>query len=120
MIFKHLMMTTSVCALVAAPALAQSRSFSDVDKNNDGLLSQAELRSAFGRRGGDAILSRSDLNGDGMVSAAEIQISRDDENEDRDDDESDDRDDDEGSENGDGADDSEGDDGGDDSEGDDE
>ena len=38
---SQLLLTTSLCAVVAMPAFAQSRSFSDVDRNNDGVLSEA-------------------------------------------------------------------------------
>ena len=91
---SHLLLTTSLCAVAAGPLFAQSRSFSSIDTNGDRQLSFAELEDAFGRRGARGIINRSDLDGDGLVSASEIQVSQDDE---RDDDESDDdeRDDDE-------------------------
>ncbi|MGV6806072.1 MAG: hypothetical protein ACWA49_17885 [Ruegeria sp.] len=136
--FKHLLMTTSIVAVAAIPAFAQSRPFSDVDLNGDAQLSLEELEAAFGRDGADAIMDRSDLDGSGSVSAAEIRNSqdndgRDDSSDDRDDDESsdDDGEDDHGSDDGEddhggddgendgGRDDGESDDGGDDGESDD-
>ncbi len=91
---SHLLVTTSLCAIAAGPLMAQSRTFSSIDTNGDQQLSFEELEDAFGRRGARSIISQSDLDGDGLVSASEIQVSQDDE---RDDDESDDdeRDDDE-------------------------
>ena len=91
---SHLLLTTSLCAVAAGPLMAQSRTFSSIDTNGDRQLSLEELENAFGRRGAKGIINRSDLDGDGLVSASEIQVSQDDE---RDDDESDDdeRDDDE-------------------------
>ena len=91
---SHLLLTTSLCAVAAGPLMAQSRTFSSIDTNGDRQLSFEELEDAFGRRGARGIIGRSDLDGDGFVSAPEIQVSQDDE---RDDDESDDdeRDDDE-------------------------
>ena len=94
---SHLLLTTSLCAVAAGPVLAQSRTFSSIDTNRDDRLSISELEAAFGKRGADRIMSRSDLDGDGLVSASEVQVSQDDERDDeRDDDERDDeRDDDE-------------------------
>ena len=103
---SQLLLTTSLCALAAGPALAQARSFSSIDANGDRQLSLSELEAAFGQRGASRIMSRSDLDGDGLVTAPEIQVSQDDERDDngrdddrgRGDDESDDdgRDDDRG------------------------
>ena len=103
---SHLLLTTSLCAVAAGPVLAQARTFSSIDANNDRQLSVSELEAAFGQRGASRIMSRSDLDGDGLVSAPEIQVSQDDERDDdrgRDDDESDDdrgRDDDESGDDG--------------------
>jgi hypothetical protein len=83
---SHLLMTTSLCAVVAMPALAQSRTFSEVDTNGDGRLSQTELESAFDAAGATAFLNQNDRDGSGSVSIAEIQISQDDESDDDDDD----------------------------------
>ncbi|WP_425050317.1 hypothetical protein [Psychromarinibacter sp. S121] len=84
---SHLLLTTSLCAVAAVPAMAQSRTFSSVDANGDGQLSRAELEAAFGRQGAGNILRRSDRDRNGFVSASEIQMSHDD---DSNDDESDD------------------------------
>ncbi|UWP97777.1 EF-hand domain-containing protein [Aliiroseovarius crassostreae] len=89
---KHLLLTTSLCAMVAAPGWAKSRNFSEIDQNKDGALSLEELEAAFSARGASAIMKRSDLNGDGLITPSEIQVSQDDEH---DDDENDDEDDDE-------------------------
>ncbi|UWP94633.1 EF-hand domain-containing protein [Aliiroseovarius crassostreae] len=89
---KHLLLTTSLCAMVAAPGWAKSRNFSEIDQNKDGALSLEELEAAFSARGARAIMKRSDLNGDGLITPSEIQVSQDDEH---DDDENDDEDDDE-------------------------
>ena len=75
---SQLLLTTSLCAVVAMPAFAQSRSFSDVDRNNDGVLSEEELETAFGANGAFLFLKENDSDGDGYVSVAEIQLSQDD------------------------------------------
>ena len=102
---SHLLLTTSLCAVAAVPAMAQSRTFSSIDANGDGQLSLAELEAVFGRQGAGNILNRSDLDRNGFVSASEIKISHDDDSNDdesdddrydrNNDDESDDRNDDE-------------------------
>jgi hypothetical protein len=94
---SHLLMTTSLCAVVAMPAAAQARTFSEVDSNRDGQLSQSELETAFGAAGANSFLKRNDRDGNGTVSVAEIQISQDDESDESDDD--DDRDSDESDDN---------------------
>ena len=75
---SQLLLTTSLCAVVAMPAFAQSRSFSDVDRNNDGVLSEEELETAFGANGAFLFLKENDSDGDGYVSVAEIRLSQDD------------------------------------------
>ena len=75
---SQLLLTTSLCALIAVPAFAQTLTFSDVDTNRDGHLSQSELEAAFGVDGSALFLSRNDRDGDGNVSVAEIQTSQDD------------------------------------------
>ena len=98
---SQLLLTTSICAVVAMPAFAQARSFADVDTDGNGELSLEELKEAFGNAGANSILVRNDRDGDGAVTVAEIKISQDDEDdddeddEDEDDDESSDEDDDE-------------------------
>jgi len=93
---SHLLLTTSLCAVAAMPAFAQARSFSEVDQNDDGFLSEVELVAAFGASGASSIILRSDMDEDGSVSIAEIKISHDDdESDDEDDDEPDDDDSDE-------------------------
>ena len=89
---SHLLMTTSLCAVVAIPAVAQQRTFGQVDTNDDGELSLSELEAAFGVEPAAAFMRQSDLDGSGSVSVAEIQLSQDDESDDdeSDDDESDD------------------------------
>ena len=92
---SQLLLTTSLCAVVAMPAFAQSRSFSDVDRNNDGVLSEEELETAFGANGAFLFLKENDSDGDGYVSVAEIRLSQDDdESSDESDDDSDESDDD--------------------------
>ena len=92
---SQLFLTTSLCAVVAMPAFAQSRSFSDVDRDNDSVLSEEELKTAFGANGAFLFLKENDSNGDGYVSVAEIQLSQDDdESDDESDDDSDESDDD--------------------------
>ncbi|UYP67366.1 hypothetical protein OIU14_12880 [Thalassobacter stenotrophicus] len=88
---SHLFLSTALCAVAAMPALAQQRTFSSVDTNNDGELSQSELEEAFGVSGAKTFLSRNDRDGNNSVSVAEIQIAQSDESDDEvDDDESDD------------------------------
>ena len=89
---SQLLLTTSICAVVAMPAFAQAKSFAEVDTNNDGELSEAELLAAFGEAGKNNIMARNDRDGNGVVTVAEIKISQDDE--DDEDDENDDEDDD--------------------------
>ena len=81
---SHLLLTTSLCAVAAVPAMAQSRTFSSIDANGDGQLSLAELEAVFGRQGAGNILNRSDLDRNGFVSASEIKISHDDDSNDDD------------------------------------
>ena len=90
-----LLLTTSLCASMAAPAFAQGRPFNEIDSDSDGFLTEAELADAFGDRGALRIISRSDSDGDGMLTRDEIRSSddeddEDDEDDDEDDDESDD------------------------------
>ena len=88
---SHLFLSTALCAVAAMPALAQQRTFSSVDTNNDGELSQSELEEAFGVSGANTFLSRNDRDDSNSVSVAEIQIAQSDESDDEvDDDESDD------------------------------
>ena len=93
---SQLLLTTSICAVVAMPAFAQAKSFAEVDTNNDGELSEAELLAAFGEAGKNNIMARNDRDGNGVVTVAEIKISQDDED-DEDDEDEDDEDDDESS-----------------------
>ena len=53
-------------------------SFGELDQNEDGLLSSAELGEMAARRGGsgEQMLERMDTDGDGQVSEAEIQAMR--------------------------------------------
>jgi hypothetical protein len=92
---SQLLLTTSLCALIAVPAFAQSLTFSDVDTNGDGHLSWSELETAFGIDGSARFLSQNDRDGNNSVSVAELQISQDDDESDDDNgsDESDDNDD---------------------------
>ena len=90
---SHFLLTTSLCAVVAMPAFAEAKKFSDVDKNGNGKLSKEELLIAFGEEGADSILERSDINGDDEVSLDEVKIANDDDESD-DEDGSDDSDDD--------------------------
>jgi hypothetical protein len=83
---SQLLLTTSLCALIAVPAFAQSLTFNDVDTDSDGHLSQSELETAFGADGSALFLNQNDRDGDGNVSVAEIQTSQD---EDRSDDNND-------------------------------
>ncbi|SMX24699.1 EF hand [Boseongicola aestuarii] len=87
---SQLLLTTSICAVVAMPAFAQARSFADVDTDGNGELSLEELKEAFGNAGANSILVRNDRDGDGAVTVAEIKISKDDEDDDDEDDEDDD------------------------------
>jgi len=93
---SHFLLTTSLCAVVAMPAFAQARKFSDVDQNDDGMLSEEELVDAFDNAGAASILLRSDMDKDGKVSIREIKMSHDDDESDDEDgrDDSDDDDDD--------------------------
>ena len=92
---SQLLLTTSICAVVAMPAFAQAKSFAEVDRNNDGKLSEEELFKAFGEAGKNNIMARYDLDKNGVVTVAEIKIYQDDEDDDEDDE--DDEDDDESS-----------------------
>jgi hypothetical protein len=76
---SQLLLTTSLCAMIAMPAFAQStRTFNEVDTDLDGELSQIELETAFGANGSALFLNQNDRDGDGNVSVAEIQMSQDD------------------------------------------
>jgi hypothetical protein len=97
---SHFLLTTSLCAVVAMPAFAEAKKFSDVDKNGNGKLSRKELFDAFGAEGAESIWSTYDTDGDGDVSLAEVKIRYDkDESDDEDgsDDSNDDDDDDDDS-----------------------
>lgn len=85
-----LLLTTSLCAAVALPALSQGRPFADVDENGDGALSRSELEAVFGTDAADRILSRGDRNGDDSLSLREARFSNDDESDDEEDDDEDD------------------------------
>ncbi|NNE86514.1 MAG: hypothetical protein HKN27_00430 [Silicimonas sp.] len=93
-----LLLTTSLCASMAVPAFSQGRPFKEIDTNGDDFLSESELTEAFGERGAARILARSDSDGDGVLTRAEIRSSDDedddesDESDDEEDDESDDND----------------------------
>ena len=104
---SHFLLTTSLCAVVAMPAFAEAKKFSDVDQDGNGKLSIAELLKAFGEEGARSILKRSDRNGDGEVSLDEVKISHDDDESDDEDgsDDSDDDDDDDSDESNDSEDD---------------
>ncbi|RYH08819.1 EF-hand domain-containing protein [Tropicimonas sp. IMCC6043] len=99
MTISKLLLSTSVLAVMALPALAQERTFRSIDTNRNGVLERGELEEAFGSGGATTVLSRSDSDGDGKVTRKELRQSRDDESDDekddRRDDENDDRDDDE-------------------------
>ena len=93
---SQLLLTTSLCAVVALPASAQPRTFASIDTDRDGNLSMKELTDAFGTAGAQSFLAYADRDGSGSVSVAEAQISQDDEDdEDDDEDDRDERDDDE-------------------------
>jgi hypothetical protein len=83
---SQLLLTTSLCALIAVPAFAQSLTFNDVDTDSDGHLSQSELETAFGTDGSALFLNQNDRDGDRNVSVAEIQTSQDDDRSDDDND----------------------------------
>ncbi|MGI9394412.1 MAG: hypothetical protein ACR2OY_07180 [Boseongicola sp.] len=89
--FSKLLMTTSLCAAVSSPGLAQGTPFSEVDSDDDGALSLSELVSVFGESSAERIMIRADRNGDGELSRLEIRVRNDDESDDEEgDDEEDD------------------------------
>jgi len=83
---SRFLLTTSLCAVVAMPAFAEAKKFSDVDQDGNGELSRKELVAAFKNAGADSILLRSDMDGNGLVTIAEIKMSHDEDDEDDDDD----------------------------------
>ncbi len=83
--FSKLLLTTSLCAAVSGPALAQGKPFSDVDADASGSLSFEELVSVFGQGSAERIMVRADRNGDGELSRLEIRVRNDDESDDEDD-----------------------------------
>ena len=93
MTLNRLLLTTSLCAVVALPAAAQ-QTFDAVDTDGNGSLNFSELEAVFGSEGASRILSRIDDNKDGFVTLDEARNSQDDED-DEDDDDEDDEDDDE-------------------------
>ena len=84
--FAKLLLTTSLCAAVSGPALAQGKPFSEVDSDGSGSLSLEELASVFGQGSAERIMVRADLNGDGELSELEIRVRNDDESDDEEDD----------------------------------
>lgn len=81
---RNLLLTTSICAVTALPALAQGQRFSTVDADGNGGLSMTELSAVFGSDQAKAIMNKRDMNGDGMITAAELQMSYDDDESDDD------------------------------------
>ncbi|WP_170844791.1 EF-hand domain-containing protein [Aliiruegeria lutimaris] len=93
MTISKLLLSTSVLAVMALPALAQERTFRSIDTNQNGVLERGELEEAFGSSGASKVLSRSDSDGDGKVTRSELrQSSDDDESDDDEDDDSEDDD----------------------------
>ncbi|NNK77810.1 MAG: hypothetical protein HKP40_03770 [Litoreibacter sp.] len=93
---SHLLLTSSLCAVVSAPAIAESRSFSAVDTDGNGNLTLGELIEVFGESTAEDIIARADRDEDGELTRAEVRASfsnddeEDDDEEDGDDSESDD------------------------------
>ncbi len=79
---SKLLLTTSLCAAVSGPALAQGKPFSDVDADASGSLSFEELVSVFGQGSAEQIMVRADRNGDGELSRLEIRVRNDDDEDD--------------------------------------
>jgi len=97
---SQLLLTTSLCAVVSMPAFAKSLSFSAIDTNSDRVLSKDELVAAYGVDDALLLLSKNDGNGDKSISADEVRLSQDDDdNDDDDDDDDDDSDDDDDDDN---------------------
>ncbi|EYD70965.1 hypothetical protein [Limimaricola hongkongensis] len=73
---KSLTAIALVTGIAATGAQAQEATFGMVDTDTDGYLSEAELTSAFGEVG--LTLLRYDLDGDGRLTAEEIEARNDD------------------------------------------
>ena len=89
---SQLLLTTSLCAVVSMPAFAKSLSFSVIDRDSDGVLSLEELEFAFGEDDALLLFSKNDGNGDKSISADEVRLSQDEDDNDDDDDDNDDDD----------------------------
>ncbi len=90
----RLLLSTSLSAAFVYPVSAQQISFSDVDTDGNGVLTETELEAAFGVDGAAELLAAADANGDRTLTREEVNNAFDDE-EDDEDDEEDDEDDDE-------------------------
>ena len=86
------LLTTSLCATMAVPALAQSRSFSSLDTDGDGQLSRSELEAAFGAATAARMIGNRDSDGDDRLSRDEVRRMSDDESDDEEDDDEEDDD----------------------------
>ncbi|MBT8458490.1 MAG: hypothetical protein KJN60_02355, partial [Boseongicola sp.] len=72
---SHLLLTSSLCAVVSAPAIAESRSFSAVDTDGNGNLTLGELIEVFGESTAEDIIARADRDEDGELTRAEVRAS---------------------------------------------
>src|SRR6056297_1880404 len=80
----HLLAPLSVAALLAltTTASSQARTFTDVDRNGDGVLSYGELVSSFGQAGANRLWSRGDGRALSAADIGRINAGRDDDDDD--------------------------------------
>lgn len=104
---KKILITTSLCTVLALPGQAQQVTFGSIDTNNDGQLSREELEGVFGTEGADNVLGNQDKNKDGFITVDEA-VSGDDEDDDEDDDDDSEDDDEDDAEDDEGDDDDDG------------